>query len=129
MTKHMFRCFIGKGKMSQSELETRINDWVQSNGEWQDDSVAHTLTQTNADPIDGSGTDYWRIDVRFYQTDTKANLQQKFGDKLKNKVGWYRVGYHACDHDEVGVNASDCAWQDSEDWPDTASVPSDIPTF
>lgn len=127
MTKHMFRCFIGRGKMTVTDLETRINDWVESNAEWLDDSVSHSLTERNT-ALDGTGSTYYAIDVRFYQTDTKANLEQKFTDKLKDKVNWYRVGYHGCTHDET--NAQPCSWDSKTEW--TAKdviVPSGVPTF
>lgn len=86
----MFRCFIGPGKMSATDLESRISDWVQSNAEWENDTVPHTLKERGA---------YYQIDVRFLPDNSKANLQQKFTDKLVNKVSWYRIGYHACTHD------------------------------
>lgn len=83
--------------------------------------------------IDGSGTDYHAIDVRFLPSgeggDTKDNLLQKLGDKLKNKVDWYRVGYHQCTHRDGDGSSGPCDWVDSNDWPDGGSVPSDINDF
>lgn len=134
MTVHMFRCYIGRGSMSVSDLETRINDWVSSNGEWTNDTISHSLTERNT-AIDGSGTTYHTIDVRFTQTDTKSNLLQKFEDKLQNKVAWYRVGYHACSHDgDTGGNCSFDPQQDSEamatQWTDSnVTIPSGVPDF
>lgn len=129
MTVHMFRCYIGQGKMSTTDLETRINDWVESNGEWEADSVEHTLRQRNTE-IDGSGTDYYAIDVRFLPNQSKANLLQKFTDKLENKVAWYRVGYHACTHREGDGSSGLCDWDDSAEWiAKGVSVPTGVPTF
>jgi len=111
--------------MSLSELETRINDWVNSNGEWQNDSVSHTLTERNTE-IDGTGTTYYGIDVRFYQSDTKANVLQKFEDKLVNKVDWFRVMYHACTHDET--EPSPCSWDDEVEWTaKDVTIPAGVP--
>lgn len=113
--------------MSISDLETRVDDWVQSNAEWTEDSVDHTLTERNTE-LDGSGKTYYAIDVRFVKDDTKSNLEQKFTDKLKDKVDWYRVGYHSCEHDET--NGSACTWDSSTDWTaKDVTIPSGIPTF
>ena len=134
MGVHMFRCYIGRGKMSVSDLETRIDDWVASNAEWADNSVAHTLAERNT-KLDGSGVTYYGIDVRFLLDDAKSNLLQKFEDKLKDKTDWYRVGYHRCTHDES--SPSPCSFDPADD-PDASAVqwtakdttiPSDIPDF
>jgi hypothetical protein len=127
MTVHMFRCYIGRGKMSVSDLETRINDWVSSNAEWTADTTPHTLTERTAE-LDESGATFYAIDVRFLKDDTKDNLLQKFTDKLVNKVDWYRIGYHECSHDERAPTA--CDWQDTTEWAaKDVTVPSGIPTI
>jgi hypothetical protein len=131
MTVHMFRVFIGRGKMNISDLESRITDWVDANPEWANDTVNHTLTERNT-KIDGSGETYYAVDVRFTQDDTKSNLLQKLTDKLKNKVAWYRVGYHLCDHDEPldGVTTDDGMWGDTAEWTaKDVTIPTDIPNF
>lgn len=127
MSVHMFRVFVGAGPMSVSDLETRINDWVAANPEWEADSADHTLTERNT-AIDGTGETYYAVDVRFREEDTKANLLQKLTDKLKDKTDWYRVGYHVCQHDET--NGGPCAWDDSAAWTATGvRVPAGVPTF
>lgn len=127
MTVHMFRCHIGKGGMSVSDLETRIDDWVQSNAEWADDLDEHTIIEYNTE-IDGSGDTYHSIPVRFLQEDTKDNLLQKFTDKVKDKIAWYRVGYHECSHDKD--NSSPCEWQDKVEWTDKdVTIPDGVPDF
>lgn len=123
----MFRVFIGRGKMSVSDLETRINNWIDANAEWTEDSVAHELSERNTE-IDGTGVGYYGADVRFLKDDTKANLQQKFTDKLKDKTDWYRVGYHNCEHDEAA--STPCAWDDRTDWTaKDVTIPAGVPTF
>lgn len=97
MTVHFFQCYIGRGPMSVSDLEARINDWVSSNGEWANDTVDHTLREYRA--LDGSLICH-SVPVRFVENDTKSNLYQKFTDKLKEKVDWWRVGYHTCHSDQ-----------------------------
>lgn len=126
---HMFRCFIGRGKMSVSDLKTRINDWVESNAEWAEDSVSHTLTERDTE-LDGSGATYYAIDVRFLLDDSKSNLQQKFSDKLKDKVDWYRIGYHECTHREGDGDSGPCGWDDAVDWTaKDVTIPSGVPTI
>ena len=129
MTIHMFRCFIGRGSMSTTDLETRIDDWVSNNPEWIDDPVDHTLSERTT-KLDGSGETYYGVDVRFTEDDTKSNLLQKFEDKLKDKVAWYRVGYHACTHRDGDGSSGPCDWDDKTEW--TAkdqSIPSGVPDF
>lgn len=127
MTTHMFRCVIGRGKMSTSDLETRINDWIDSNSEWVEDSVEHTLKERNT-AIDGSGESFYTVTVRFLEDQTKDNLLQKFTDKIKDKVDWYRVGYHSCSHDESQRHS--CSWDDTTEWTaKDVTVPSGVPTF
>lgn len=121
----MFRCYIGQGKMSVPDLESNINDWVDNNDEWVEDPTDHELTEVS--PIDSDVT-YHSVSVRFNQSDTKDNVLQKFTDKLKNKVDWYRVGYHACEHDEN--NPSNCTWEDDVEWTDKdVTIPPEVPEF
>lgn len=125
----MFRVFIGRGPMSLSDLETRINDWVESNPEWTNDTVDHTLSERNTE-IDGTGGTYYGVDVRFLEDDTKSNLLQKLEDKVKDKVDWYRIGYHACTHRDGDGSSGPCSWDDATDWTATdVTIPSGVPTF
>lgn len=127
MTVHMFRCFIGAGSMSLTDLETRINDWVDSNATWENDTAPHELTERNTQ-LDGGGETYHAIDVRFLLDNGKDNLQQKLTDKLVNKVAWYRVGYHECTHDDD--NGGPCSWDDTAEWTaKDVSIPTGAPTF
>lgn len=119
MTKHMFRCYIGRGKMSATDLETRINDWVSKNNNWTNDRTEHSLRTIH----DG---EYYLINVRFHEDDTKTNILQKFEDKLKDKVSWYRVGYHVCDHDST--TGDGCSFIDLTEWTaKDVTIPDDIP--
>lgn len=113
--------------MSITDLETEINDWVDSNAEWENDTAPHELMERNTE-IDGGGQTYYAIDVRFLLDNGKDNLQQKFTDKLVNKVAWYRVGYHECAHDDE--NGGPCSWDDSVEWTEKdVSIPTGVPTF
>lgn len=127
MAVHMFRVYVGRGPMSVADLETRVDDWINSNAEWEDDTAAHGLSERNT-RLDGTGATYYGADVRFLLDDAKDNLLQKFTDKLVNKVDWYRVGYHECSHDES--DPTGCDWQDSEEWAaQGASIPAAVPDF
>ena len=129
MTVHMFRCFIGRGPMSRTDLDTRITEWVSSNGEWAGDSVAHTLSERST-ASDGSGTTYDALDVRFLPDNSKANLQQKLTDKLENKVAWYRVGYHACTHRDDDGSSGPCSWDDVIEWTaKDVTIPDGVPAL
>lgn len=107
--------------MSITDLETRVNDWVDSNATWENDTVPHELAERNTQ-LDGSGETYHAIDVRFLPNDMKPNLQQKFTDKLENKVAWYRVGYHACTHRPGDGSSGPCSWTDSAEWADSFTL-------
>lgn len=129
MTVHMFRCFVGRGKMSITDLESTINDWVESNGEWEEDAVSHELTERNTE-TDGSGATFYAIDVRFLPGQAKSNLQQKFTDKLENKANWYRVGYHACTHRDGDGSSGPCSWDDSAEWTEKdVTIPDGVPSI
>lgn len=125
MSVHMFRVYVGAGSIAITDLESRINDWVASNPEWESDAVSHTLTEHNTE-LDGTGEAYYHVDVRFIEEETKANLLQKLTDKIVNKVAWFRVGYHNCTHDEN--NHEPCLWGDSEEWTaKDVTIPAGVP--
>lgn len=127
MTLHMFRCYIGRGKMSVTDLDTNIDDWVTSNATWEGETVQNRLQTVNIDGVPAD-TPYYKVDVWFTLDDSKANLLQKFTDKLENKVSWYRVGYHECTHD--ANEPTECGWQDTTEWTEKdVTVPDYVPTF
>lgn len=125
MTVHMFQIAIGRGKMSVSDLEAAMNDWVQAHAEW--DGQPATFSEWNTE-LDGSGATYYATQARFIMDDTKDNLVQKATDKLKNKVAWYRLHYHVCDHDEDDRAA--CPWTDRREWTaKDATIPAGVPNL
>lgn len=125
MTVHMFRVFVGQGPMSVPDLDSRINDWVTSNGEWEDDSIHHHLRMIRTESGDFL---CHMVDVRFVPDNSKANLLQKFEDKLKDKTGWYRVGYHECN--SRSQDGPCPGWSDSVEWTaKDVSIPQEVPTF
>lgn len=124
----MFRVIVSDaGVMPTAALQTALDDWTSKRDKWEDDNAETGQVQIADSVTEGvPGTFRW-YDIRFEQTDTKANILQKLGDKLKNKVAWYRIGYHVCPHDEASPGP--CTWDDQLDWPDTASIPDYAPTF
>lgn len=121
--------------MSVADLEARIDDWVQSNAEWTDDPTDHTLSERNTE-MDGSGATYYATDVRFLLTDAKSILLQKFTDKLKDKVAWFRVGYHECTHHPLDEPNQPCSFDPAEEPTADATeetfgtaIPSGVPDF
>lgn len=124
MTVHMVRLFIEPPK---GNAESAVDNWAQNHTEWADDPVEHSLTETETE-IDGDGTAYLRGDYRFIQEETPTSLLDRLESRLQSIQGglWYRIGYHACTHDED--DPQPCSWDDSETR-ENGTVPSDIPTF
>lgn len=118
----MVRLFIEPPK---GEAENAVDNWVQNHTEWAEDPVKHSLTETTAG-VDGSGTTYVRGDYRFIQNGPAMTLLDRLEDRLQSFQGglWYRIGYHACDHDED--NSSPCSWEATRE---NGDIPDDIPTF
>lgn len=128
MTVHMIRVCAGLGgQMAVSDIEAALDDWVSKHSEWAKDTVPHTVSEANTEP-DGSGTAYALGSYRFKWEDSKDNLFQKCGDKLKKKLDWYRLGYHECDHD--ADERAGCSWDDKREWTDkNVTIPAGVPDF
>lgn len=110
--------------LSTSEINAAMDDWVANHSEWTADTDEHVITATtDASPPYYIGT------YRFELSDAKDNLLQKCGDKLKNKIDWYRLGYHVCEHDVA--DPTPCQWEDDREWTstNTPSIPSGVPDF
>lgn len=114
--------------LTLSEINTALDDWVSKRSEWTADPASHQISEVSSD-TDGTGTTHYVGSYRFEISDAKDNLLTKCEDKLKNKVDWYRLGYHECDHDES--NKSGCSWTDKREWTstNTSSIPADVPDF
>lgn len=79
--------------------------------------------------VDGSGTTYYQVTVRFHKDQSKDNLLQKFTDKLKDKVDWYRVGYHDCIGHDTDTEHH-CGCDDKTDWTaKDVTIPSGVPNY
>jgi len=122
MTVHMVRVMIEPPK---GNAESAVDNWVQNYTEWAGDPVEHSLAETTAG-IDGTGTTYVRGDYRFIQEEAVSTLLDDLEARLQSFQGglWYRIGYHACDHNED--TPSPCAWDVTRE---NGPVPDDIPTF
>ena len=105
MTVHMVRLMVEPPK---GESEEAVNNWVENHNQWDDDPVAHDLTEATAE-IDGDGTTYARGDYRFVQEETADELLNNLEDRLQDFQDglWYRLAYHACDHD--GDESTPCS--------------------
>lgn len=115
MANHMFRVFVALD-ISKSDLQQRVDDWVVQHTKWDDARAGSaSVIEARAEPTDPD-TAYYQVDIHFDRTDTKDNILQKLGNKLKNKCDWYRALYHECDHDESGD--SGCPWDiwEQDDW-------------
>lgn len=124
MGVHMIRVIASRNGMTLTEINDALDTWVDNHSEWVEDPVNHHITEEKTD----SGTVYYGGNYRFHTTDAKDNLLTKCGDKLKNKVEWYRLGYHSCDHNES--DRQSCSWDDEREWSNSnSSIPSDAPDF
>lgn len=125
MSVHMIRVVASTNGMTLSEINTVMDDWMSNQSEWEADSTNHVITERET----GSGILYYGGTYRLtFDSEPKDTLLQKCGDKLKNKVDWYRLGYHVCDHDET--DRTGCSWDDEREWTDAGvSIPSDVPDF
>jgi len=122
MTVHMVRIFFD---LPKGNADNAVDNWVQNHNEWENDPVSHSLTEKNTE-IDGSGVDYVSGDYRFIQEETVTKLLDDLGDRLSSVQGglWYRIGYHACDHDED--QPTPCSWDETREG---GTVPDAIPTI
>lgn len=126
MSIHMFRLCVSQNGLSQAELESRVQSWVDNHTKWNGGNTAFSIRLI--DPIDETDIEYYRGDFRFEKTDVKDNILQKLTDKLDNKVSWYQVGYHSCSHDET--DASPCGWDSTIQWSDKdVSIPDHVPSM
>jgi len=122
MTVHMVRLYV---EPPRGEADEAVNNWVENHTQWGDDPVSHELRETTTG-LDGNGTTYVRGDYRFIQNETADELLDGLEDRLQSFQGglWYRIGHHACDHDED--ETTPCSWENTREWGD---VPEDIPEF
>jgi len=118
----MILVLAGTGGLTVAEANTAMDDWVSNNTEWVEDPGEHKIALAD------SGTDVMWLhgSYRFELTDAKDNLLQKAGDKLENKVPWYRLVYHQCDHDED--DRPGCPWDEKQEWTDKdVTIPPEPP--
>lgn len=126
MAVHMIRVTASaEGDYSLDQLNAAMDDWVSKQSEWTADPITHQISERGGD--DGAPV-YRGGNYRFLLDDAKDNLLQKCENKLTNKVAWYRLGYHSCDHDETAP--SPCSWDDQREWTDTGvTIPDNVPVF
>lgn len=125
MTVHMFRLCVSQSGLSQAELETRVQSWVDEHTKWEGGNTSFSVALTQGE-IGNPESEYYSGRFRFEKTDTKDNIVQKLTDKLNNKVSWYRVGYHDCSHDEI--DSITCNWGSTVEWSDKdVSIPGYVP--
>lgn len=128
MTVHMIRVVASSaGDYTLDQLNTAMDDWVSKQSEWTNDTKEHVIEDARdgdtGDPLGHRDGTY-----RFLIEDAKDNLLQKCEDKLVNKVDWYRIGYHECNHDETGRDG--CPWDEQREWTDKdATIPDHVPVF
>jgi hypothetical protein len=124
MAVHMIRVYAAKGGYTLEEVQQAVSDWVQSHTEWTADIDDHQIELREANPDPGA-TEYFQGEFRFELDDAKDNLLQKAADKLKNKVPWFRLVYHQCDHDTEAGDG--CSSEERWNWEGKdVTVPADV---
>lgn len=126
MTVHMIRVVVSiEGNFSLDQLNAAMDDWVSKQSEWVEDPNIHHITEI---PQSEDGPGFRFGNYRFHLTDAKDNLLQKCENKLANKVSWYRLGYHLCEHDSE--NPPPCSWDDQREWTaKDVTIPDNVPAF
>lgn len=119
MTVHMVRLFL---EPPRGEADSAVDNWVQNHNEWTDDPVDHSLIETT----DEDGNTMVVGDYRFVQDSTVTELLDTLEDRLSSLQGglWYRIGYHACTHDED--DPQPCSWDEKRE---NGTVPDFVPSI
>jgi hypothetical protein len=124
MTVHAYRIYAQKPTdVSKAEANQIIDEWKAQNTPWTEDPADHDLSVSNT-KLDGSGTECYLGTVRFEFSDDADQLTQDINYGLSGVVGWARIGYHKCDHDEG--SGTGCSWDSSTEF---GTVPGDVPEF
>lgn len=129
MTLHMVRGFVAPDSgMSEADVQAAIDDWVSKRTKWSEAEPTDVTRRTvGVDPVDGTGgTDAFVFTARFeLSSDGKDNLLQKVSDKFKQKVAWFGLAYHECDHD--AADRGGCVWGERWEWTDkNVTLPADV---
>lgn len=101
------------------EIRATVEDWVDR---YTETLTTQRLTVTKRD--DGLGTVYLSGHWRFAWAEDATVLLDDLESDLQNYVGWYRIGYHQCDHDQMARGG--CSWDREREY---GTVPDDIPNF
>jgi len=124
MTVHAYRIYAEKPDgVTEKKANDIIDEWKKQNTPWTDDPADHNLSATNTKP-DKIGTECFVGTVRFEFSDDATQLTQEIKYGLSGVVGWARIGYHKCDHDED--SGTGCSWDSSSEF---GVVPDDVPEF
>jgi hypothetical protein len=120
---HAYRIYTEKPTdVSKQEANQIIDEWKKQNTPWTEDPSDHNLSVT--EPTTEKGTRHFIGIVRFEFSDDATQLTQDIKYGLSGVVGWARIGYHECDHDED--SGEGCSWDSSTEF---GTVPDDVPGF
>lgn len=124
MVVHMIRILCHHpDNLSMEQVDAEVRQWVDSHPEWFEDPVPHHVTSVQAGEVGSPGTQYLRGDFRFeWESRTAAELLDTLEADLTGTLDWWRIGHHACTHDEA--TTSGCVWGTEREY---GPIPSDIP--
>jgi hypothetical protein len=119
MTVHMVRLFL---EPPRGNADSAVDNWVQNHNEWTEDPTDHSLSVIEVE----NGTNFVLGNYRFIQDSTVTDLLDDMESRLDSIQGglWYRIGYHACDHDED--EPTPCSWDKLRE---NGNIPSSVPTL
>lgn len=97
----MFRIVAAKpDSISETEANQLVDQWLQNNTPWTEDTVEHSLSLNEAtDSAAGYSTTHLRGDLRFEFSDDMTSVLDQIKTDLQGTVSWYRIAYHQCTHD------------------------------
>lgn len=103
-------------------IRTEVQNWVSNHTEWTNDREPHTVNRVDQ-PFHSvvflTGT------FRFTTDSDRLPLLDEAENTLQQNVGWYRICYHQCDHDEASHTG--CS-NDPNNTREYGTIPTDIPT-
>lgn len=128
MTVHMFRVLAGpQSSWPQVDINAAVEDWMSKQSEWEADPTVHSMLPASTDDPDGPS--WWMGDYRLtFESEPKDTLFSKLEDKLVNKVHFYRIGHHQCDHDLS--DREGCTWDEVREWTaKDVTIPPELPVL
>jgi len=123
MTAHRVRLFYST--TGASGFHDWLSVWLTNMGPWASDEVTNEVPQNTVTAgVDGTGTEYYRVELAFDWTEGKAIILDNLDGYAASYCDWHRIGYHVCTHDDADTQP--CSWETTRE---SGTPPQDIPTL